>query len=515
MRRRRNRDGRPPWLLVVLGAATAIGSLVPVAYLVDRAWSHGFAAARAEIFTDATLALTARSLLLAALVTGACVVIGVAAAVIVSRTTVPAAGVWRIVLALPLGIPSYLAAFAWLSVRPSLDGLGGATLVLVLTSYPYVFLTVLAALARTDPAQAEVARSLGLSAREVFLRVTLRQIRPAITAGGLLVALYVLSDFGAVGIMRYEAFTWVIYGAYNAGFNPIRAAVLALVLVAMAVALVAGESPLAGGRAAPVGAPMRRIADRYDLGRWTWAAVGFLALIAGASLGLPLASLGRWLARSINADFDAGALGAALVASLRLSLIAAILTTLVAMPVGVLAARYRSWTVTTIERSTYISHALPGIVIALAMVFVGIRALRPIYQQTPLLVLSYGVLFVPLAVGAIRTAVTQTPVRLEEVARSLGHSHLAAFTRVTARLAAPGVVTGLALVFLAVMKELPATLLLHPTGTDTLAMRLWQHTSVSDFGNAAPYAAALVVFAAVPTAILGWLSGRIGDVASR
>jgi iron(III) transport system permease protein len=190
---------------------------------------------------------------------------------------------------------------------------------------------------------------------------------------------------------------------------------------------------------------------------------------------------------------------------------AAIVTTLLAAPVGVLAARFRTRSSLVIERATYFAHALPGIVIAISMVYTGVRILRPIYQETPLLVLTYAVLFLPLSVASVRAAIEQSPPVFEDVARSLGRRHFVALVTVTARLAAPGLAAGAAMVFLATMKELPATLLLHPTGTETLSTRLWQRTGVSDFGGAAPFAAALVVFAAVPTAVLGWWSGRLGD----
>jgi iron(III) transport system permease protein len=142
------------------------------------------------------------------------------------------------------------------------------------------------------------------------------------------------------------------------------------------------------------------------------------------------------------------------------------------------------------------------------MVSAGVALLRPIYQREPLLILTYAVLFVPLAVGSIRAAVEAAPIRQEEVARSLGRTPLWAFMTVTARTAAPGLAAAAALVLLTCMKELPATLLLHPTGTSTLATRLWSHSSVSDYAAAAPYAAALVVFAALPTALLGLWSSR-------
>ena len=137
------------------------------------------------------------------------------------------------------------------------------------------------------------------------------------------------------------------------------------------------------------------------------------------------------------------------------------------------------------------------------MVYVGVRLLRPIYQQTPLLVLAYVVLFLPLAVAAVRASVEHSPVRAEEVARSLGLDRWATLRRVTLPLAAPGLAAGAAMVFLTTMKELPATLLLHPTGTETLATMLWRFMLVSDYSSAAPYAALIVLGAALPAVAAG------------
>jgi iron(III) transport system permease protein len=174
----------------------------------------------------------------------------------------------------------------------------------------------------------------------------------------------------------------------------------------------------------------------------------------------------------------------------------------------VLAARHRDRATRALEGGSYLAHGLPAIVVGISMVSVGVLLLRPIYQQAPLLVAAYAVLLVPLAVGSTRAAVESAPARLEEVARTLGRRPLRAFLGVTARVAAPGIAAGAALVLLTAMKELPVTLLLRPTGTDTLATRLWDFSSVSDYASAAPYAVALVAFAAVPTALLGmWSAG--------
>ncbi|HEX6888281.1 MAG TPA: ABC transporter permease subunit, partial [Candidatus Nanopelagicales bacterium] len=162
-----------------------------------------------------------------------------------------------------------------------------------------------------------------------------------------------------------------------------------------------------------------------------------------------------------------------------------------------------------------VGHALPGIVVAIAMVFVGVRLLRPVYQEVPLLVLGYVVLFLPLAVGAVRAAVESSPLRGEEVARSLGLSRAAVLRRVTLPVAAPGVAAGAVLVALTTMKELPVTLLLHPTGTHTLATRLWDHMLVSDQAAAAPYAALIVLGAALPAVLLGRMGQLGGGQAAR
>lgn len=511
----RGRAGRrPPWLLVTVAALITLITLIPLLYLGERAVERGWDFVADELFQARTASLIGRSLGLVAVVTASCGVLGTALAVLVTRTSLPGRRYTSVLLALPLAVPSYVAAYIWISEFPGLAGFWGAAIVLTVVSYPYVFLPAVAALSRLDPAQEEVARSLGRSGVAVLFGVTLRRARAAIAAGCLLVGLYVLSDFGAVATMRYESFTWVIYGAYRAGFNPSRAAVLAMLLMVFAVALIVAES-VARGRASAyrLGAGVARPAPLIRLGRVGRAAgFGLVGAILAAGLVFPLVVLARWVVRSAQASIDLAALVAALTASLSYALAAALVTTALAVPVALLAARYRGPTVGVIERATFLTHALPGIVVAVAGVYLGARLLRPLYQTSPLLVLAYVVLFLPLAVGSIRAAVESSPARLEEVAVSLGRSSTRAFFAVTAPMAASGLAAGAALVFLATMKELPATLLLHPTGTETLATGLWRYTTVSDYGNAAPYAAALVLFAAVPTAILGRWSGRAGEI---
>jgi iron(III) transport system permease protein len=479
-------------------------------YLAVRATEQGWDRVAEIVLRERTAELMLRSATLAVTVTTACVVIGVAMAWLIVRSDLPGRRVWGVLAALPLAVPTYVAAYAWISTAPRLAGFRGAALVLIVCSYPYVYLPVAAALRGLDPALEEASASLGTHPLVTFLRVTLPQLKPAIGAGALLVALYVLSDFGAVSIMRHDVITRVIYMSYRASFDRTPAAVLGCLLVAVTVVLVWLEARTRErARYAPVGSGARRHVAATRLGPWTLPAFAAMTALSGLALGLPFASLGYWLTRGRSAGFAVADIGRAASSSLWVSALGALVTTALAIPVGVLAARHRSRVASAIERSSYAGHALPGVVVALAMVFISVRYAFPLYQRTPTLVAAYAVLFLPLAVGAVRASVAQAQPVLEEVARSLGHHQLDVLRRVTLPLAAPGIAAGAALVFLTCIKELPATLLLHPTGMDTLATELWSETTVGAYAAAAPYAALLVLVAAVPTYVLGRRTGAL------
>jgi len=509
---------RPPAVLLVPALVAAAVALLPLAYLIVRTAEAGWPAIVDILWRERTLTLVVRSLGLAAAVTGASAVVGVGLAWLVTRTDLPGRRAWAVAAALPLAMPSFVAAYAWVSVAPGIAGFWGTFLVLTACTYPYVYLPVVAALRRADPALEEVSRSLGRNAWQTWLTVTTRQVRPAAAAGALLVALYALSDFGTPSLMRYDVFTRVIHTSYRASFDRTPAAVLSLVLVAITVAITVAEARTRGrAEQSRMGSGSARRARPVLLGR-TGTPLALLATsgVAAVSLAFPVAVLGYWVARGQSAGVDWGRLVPAAGATLWVALLGAVAATALAIPVGVLAARYRGRT-RWIEHATWAGHALPGIVVALALVFLGIRFAQPIYQRTPLLVLAYTVLFLPIAVASVRAAVAQSPPALAEVARSLGRRPLEVLRDVTLPLAAPGVAAGFALVMLTAMKELPATLLLRPTGMDTLATRLWTETGVGAYAAAAPYAVALVVLAAVPTFLLSQFSAddaarvRVGE----
>jgi iron(III) transport system permease protein len=200
----------------------------------------------------------------------------------------------------------------------------------------------------------------------------------------------------------------------------------------------------------------------------------------------------------------------AVLGSLGLGLGTAIAAVLAALPLAILVVRYPGGVARTLEAIQYVASSLPGIVIALVAVMAAVQLARPIYQTVPLLMGAYLLLFLPRALVTLRAGLAQVPAGLEEVAASLGLPPWRVFLRVSGRLLMPAAIAGGALVFLGIVNELTATLLLAPNGTRTLAMQFWTHTNDLDYGQAAPYAV-LMVALSLPVTLLLFRSARLGS----
>jgi iron(III) transport system permease protein len=492
-----------PWGVGLPALAVAALALLPIGFVVGRAVTVGWSTISALLLRQRVATLLVHTVGLTAASTAACMVIGTAAAWCIERTTLPGRRAWAVLVALPITVPAFVNGYAWVSLTPALENFLGAFVVVTLSYYPLVYLPVAAALRGMDPALEESARSLGCGPWRTFARVILPHARPALFGGALIVALHLLQEFGAFAMLRFQTFTTAIYEQYQVSFDGPAASLLAAVLLVLCLLLLGGEATLRGrARYARVGSGASRALSRHRLGRARIPALAGFGLLVTAGLGVPMATLCYWLVRRSSATFQPEAFLSSAGASLGLGLAAAVVTTLLALPVAILAVRHRSKLATLTERSTYVAHALPGIIIALALVFVTIRYATPVYQTAVVLLAAYAILFLPMAMIAVRAALAQAPPALTEAARSLGLRPLASLRRVTLPLITPGLAAAAALVFLTTVTELTATLLLAPTGTTTLATRVWTNTETAAFGAAAPYAMLMILVSAGPTYLL-------------
>jgi iron(III) transport system permease protein len=498
-------SGRRRWPLVSIAGATIAAGLVllPLAFLIVQAGQSGWGEVQRLLLRHSVAVLLWNTARLALACTVLCAVLGVAAAWCVERTVLPARRLWAVLLVLPLGVPDFVVGFAWVSIDPSLHGYLAAVMIMTLSLYPLVYLPVASALANLDAGLEEAARSLGLGPWQTFWRVTLRQIWPAVLGGCLLVTLALLAEYGAFEIVQYRTFTVEIFTEFKLGFDAVGACVLSLVLVALSVAALGGELSLAGrGRSWRVGPGARRMAPRVALGRFSAPVLAGLAVLAALALGVPLGSLVYWMVRGSSSTLPPASILAAAGHTAAYSAAAAALATALAVPVTALATRQRNRVTVLIERLAYLPMALPGLVIALGLVSFSVRYAFALYQSALELIVAYAILFLPLAVVGVRSAMLQAPPRLEEVGRSLGSRPAVVWRRVTLPLIAPGLGAAFALVFISSATELTATLLLRPTGVNTLATQFWAYTSELSYGAAAPYAALMVAISAVPAYLL-------------
>ncbi|MGX5218337.1 ABC transporter permease [Pseudomonas segetis] len=497
----RRRKSPPIWLQLPVLALLLVAAL-PLFFVVARAAETGFAEAFALLWRPFVFGLLANTMKLMVLVTIGCAVIGLGLAWLVERSDLRWRRHWNVLLCLPFAIPSFVSGFTWVSMSPMFEGLGGTVLVMVLSKYPLIYLPVVATLRSLDPALEESARMLGLNRRQVFWQVTLPLLRPVLMATSLLVAIHMLVEFGAPSIMRYQTFTTAIYQQFELEFNGNNAAMLSALLLALCMILLWGEFRLRGRGYARTGQGVARSAAPVGLGRWQVPAQLMLLVLVIIGCGTPLTMLAFWIIEGSSASFPVAEIIQTLWASLSYSFGGALLSCLLALPVCLVVVRYYGRMATLADRLPYLLHALPGLVIALSFVFFALGYMPVLYQTSILLLIAYALLFMPMAQGPIRVALEKASPQLEEAARTLGHTPIATFLRVTLPIISPAIGAGFVLVFLDCMKELTATLILGPTGLETLATKVWSHTGNLEYAGAAPYAALIVLVSGLPVYLL-------------
>ena len=463
-----------------------------------------------------------RTILLVVSVTVISSLIAIPLAWLQVRTDLRLKKLWSVLTLLPLVIPSYVGGFIFIVALgpkgmlqkllsaiwgieriPDINGYLGAVVILSLLSFPYILLTVKSGLRQLDPNLEESAQILGDGRWRLFFLVTMPILRPSILAGALLVALYTLSDFGAVSILRYETFTWAIFNQYEGSLNRNFGALLSMILIVISLFVVVSEGLSRGkGRYYRSGHGVSRHPKLISLGHWQWPSLLFSIAVTVLGLVLPISVLLYWLTRGVLAGEPLLILLGPMINSITISLAAAVVTVIVAIPVAVLSVRYISVLGIVIEKVTYIGFALPGIAVALGLVFFGANYMPLIYQTFVILIVGYVILFLPAAVGSIRASLLQVRPEIEQAGRSLGHSSFYVLKTLTIPLVKHGMFAGGAIVFLLTMKELPATLILSPLGFDTLATSIWSASSEAFFAQAAAPALLLILVSAIPLALI-------------
>lgn len=508
---------RPPLLLLIPAVLVLLAMLIPLAYLVARGMEADYREIAGLLWRPRNLELLINTLALTGGVLALGSLLAWPLAWLVTRTTLPGRSLVTALAVVPLAIPGYVMAYALMGIGghygvlsrlfsiqvATIQGYWGAVLALSLYTYPYLFLNLRSAFLGLDNSLEESAQSLGYSRFEIMRKILFPHLLPGILAGYLVVGLYVLGDFGVIALMRFDVFSSAIYTQYAGAYDRIYATWLSMLLLALALSFVIMEGfMLYRRRLASVGSGSLRPPPLFKLKKSLPLAFLFLALVFGASIGLPLTMLGYWLIIEPPALSIFMQVPLTFLRSASAALPAAVLAAMFAFPLCCLAVRYPSRLSTLLERSAYIGYALPPLTLALALVFFAMQAAFFLYQSLLLLIIAWTIATLVLAMGPIRSSLLQMRPNLEEAAHALGYGPAATFFHVLFPALRRGMIAGMVLVFLFCMKELPITLLLSPTGFNTLAVSVFTRTGESMMAEAAPFAAAIVLFSGISVAML-------------
>lgn len=508
-----------PLQLVVLASAGII--LLPLVYVTSQALSADHAV-WGRLWATRIPELLWNTVSLAAGVAGITLVLGVSTAWLVTRVEFPGRRLWEGALVLPLAMPTYVLAY----VYSYLLGFGGpvehlwhivagpqarifsphsylgATVVMALDTFPFVYLLCRSALLSMNVSFEEVSRASGVSRLRTLWRVTLPLMRPSIAAGLALVILYVVSDFGAVSLLRYQTLTYAVFQQMTGRSDNTAASILSLLLVILALIFLIGERWFRQRSRFYQTTGRYRAPQRHRFG-WlgACAVTGYLSAIFAASFAIPAYLLIQWsLSPDAQATLDSRFFGFVWNSSL-LAASAATAGVLIGLPLAYLASRRPTFLNLGCLQAAYAGYVLPGPVAALAVLVLFTKLAPIFYGSVLILIVAYVIHFLPAGLQSLEPALQQITPNLEEVGRTLGLNVRDTWRRITLPLMRSGFVVAWVLMFLQTMKELPATLLLRPVGFDTLAIRVWMEASEEYFQLAAP-SALLIVLLSLPALAL-------------
>ncbi|RRJ83518.1 iron ABC transporter permease [Aestuariirhabdus litorea] len=446
-------------------------------------------------------------------------------------------------LMLPFAVPAYVLAFVFIGLLdfsgpvqtqlrewfgrdlwfPPVRSTGGVILVLVLVFYPYVYMLARSAFVAQGRGLMDSARILGMGPWRSFWKVALPMARPAIAAGLALALMETLADFGAVSSFNYDTFTTAIYKSWYGFFNLQAAAQLAsLLLLFVAIALLVERR--ARGKARFAESERRHIRQVYRLrAPLAWLASGYAGLVVICAFVVPIIQLLVWIFTDAFEDLDSRYLG--LVAkTLGLGAIAAVMTVTTAVLLAYAQRQHRDRWVAGSVSIANLGYALPGSVLAVGIMvaftwldgtiaiplqqWLGFEGRQLFMGSLLALIVAYGIRFLAVAFGPVESGLQRIRPSILESAQSLGEPPMGIVRRIYLPMLSPSLITAALLVFVDVLKEMPATLLMRPFGWDTLAVRIFEMTSEGEWERAALPAFTLVLVGLIPVVLLMRRSAR-------
>ncbi|MEM7599456.1 MAG: iron ABC transporter permease [Pseudomonadota bacterium] len=453
----------------------------------------------------------------------------------------------EVALALPLAFPAYVMAYAYTYMLdhpgpvqtllrdvmgwgprdywfPEIRSLGGAAMMLTFVLYPYVYLLARASFRQQASASFLVARTLGASPMSAFWRVALPMARPAIAGGTLLAIMETIADYGTVAYFNVQTFSTGIYQAWFSLGNRGAAAQLAMCLLMFAL-LLAGLERAQRGRTTTAAKGRRfDVMERHPLtGRRALLAQLFCALPVCVGFVVPVLMLGAMASRHIHLLITPRYMEF-MWNSLTVAAVAAVVTVTAAILIGFRARTRPSRASTAILVGSGLGYAVPGGVIAVGLMVpmaafdnaldafmearFGIDTGLLITGSMWLMVAAYMVRFMAVALNAYDSGMATIPAHYDAIGRSLGQPGHKILTRIHLPVARTSVLTALLIVFVDVMKELPATLILHPFNFQTLAVQAHRLAADERLFEAAVPSLVLVAIGLVPVILLCRSLGR-------
>lgn len=499
-------SNRPPRWLITIIVLISVPLLLPFLYVIERASNVGLSRSISLLWRSRIWELLSNTLLLMVFVTLFSIILGTLCAFLLERYHFFGKRFFQVTMALPLCIPAFVSCFTWISLTFKVEGFWGTIGIMTLSSFPLAYIPVSSTLKRLDHSLEEISLSLAKNQAYTFWHAVFPQLKPAIGSSILLISLHMLVEFGAVSILNYQTFTTAIFQEYEMAFDNNTSALLSGVLMFICIIVVIGEISFRGtqtlyqnrkGIIRPY--PLKILSAKKQI-----IVISFFSIIFAFSIGVPITMLIYWLkvGNSIEGTLDFSEFFTAFINSLTISTIGASLTVICAFPLVWAAVRYRSRLTIWIDRIPYILHAVPGLVIALSLIFYTINYAYAFYQTFVMVIVAYFILYLPMAQTTLRSSLEQISDNIEKIGQSLGRSNFYIFRTLVIPAMLPGIASAFALVFLNLMKELTATLLLTPNDIKTLSTAVWEYTSDAQYAAATPYAIMLVLFSGIPVFLL-------------